>query len=62
MRNLKQNLIPFSLKEKKGEEKISEEELYSDFEEILISKIQDIYNSEILFAHDSKAKYCMLCE
>ena len=62
MRNLKQNLIPFSFKEKKGENEISEEELYSDFEEILISKIQDIYNSEILFVHDSKAKYCMLCE
>jgi len=62
MRNLKQNLIPFSLKEKKGEENISEEELYSGFEEILISKIQEIYSVSILFTHDSKAKYCMLCE
>ena len=62
MRNLKQNLIPFSLKEKKGEENISEEELYGGFEEILISKIQEIYSVSILFTHDSKAKYCMLCE
>ena len=62
MRNLKPNLIPFSFTVKKGEEKISEEELYKNFEEILISKIQEIYDVSILFTHDSKAKYCMLCE
>jgi len=61
MRNLKQNLITFSLKEKKGEE-TSEDKVYNEFERILISKIQDIYNTDNLFIHDAKAKYCMLCE
>lgn len=62
MRNLKPHLIPFSFKLKKGQEKISEEDLYKNFEEILISKIQEIYDVSLLFTHNPKAKFCMLCE
>ena len=62
MRNLKPHLIPFSFKLKKGQEKISEEDLYKNFEEILISKIQEIYDVSALFTHNPKAKFCMLCE
>lgn len=61
MRNLKQNLISFALKEGKTAIPLNEE-LYNEFEEILISKVQDIYNTDLLFSHNSDAKYCMLCE
>ena len=61
MRNLKPHIIPFSFKVKKGQQNISEEDLYKNFEETLISTIQEIYDASILFTHNPKAKYCMLC-
>lgn len=60
-RNLNGGLLNLIVKEEKQAVEFSSE-LFDEYEDLLIEQIQEIYNSEINFEHNSDAKYCMICE